>query len=73
MPHLLILIFTTTGGMGDAATQFDKRLVNLLSVKHHLSYGVVIRCTLNFSLLRSAIMCICGAQPCPASEALIAV
>ena len=27
------LIFTTTGGMGDAATQFYKRLANLLSAK----------------------------------------
>ena len=34
------LIFTTTGGMGDAATQFYKRLPNLLSAKHSLSYGM---------------------------------
>ena len=36
------LIFTTTGGMGDAATQFYKRLANLLSAKHSLSYGIVM-------------------------------
>ena len=36
------LIFTTTGGMGDAATQFYRRLVNLLSAKHSLSYGIVM-------------------------------
>ena len=30
------------GGMGDAATQFYKRLANLLSVEHGLSYGVVM-------------------------------
>ena len=52
------LIFTTTGEMGDAATQFYKRLANLLSAKHSLSYGIVmgwLRCKLSFSLLRSAI------------------
>ena len=59
------LIFTTTGGMGDAATQFYKRLANLLSAKHSLSYGIVmgwLRCKLSFSLLRSAIMYIRGAR-----------
>ena len=73
------LIFTTTGGMGDAATQFYKRLANLLSAKHSLSYGIVmgwLRCKLSFSLLRSAIMCIRGARSslrCPIAEAPIAV
>ena len=65
--------------MGDAATQFYKRLANLLSTKHSLSYGVVmgwLRCKLNFFLLRSAIMCIRGARSslrCPVAEAPIAV
>ena len=36
------LIFTTIGGIGDAATQFYKRLVNLLSAKYSLSYGIVM-------------------------------
>ena len=36
------LIFTITGGMGDAVTQVYKRLSNLLSTKHSLSYGVVM-------------------------------
>ena len=69
------LIFTTTGGMGDAATQFYKRLANLLSAK--LSYGIMmgwLRCKLSFSLLRSAIMCIRGARSslrCPVAEAHI--
>ena len=73
------LIFTTTGGMGDAATQFYKRSANLLSAKHSLSYGIVmglLRCKLSFSLLRSAIMCIRGARSslrCPIAEAPIAV
>ena len=49
--------------MGDATTQFYKRLANLMSTKHSLSYGMVtgwLQCKLSFSLLRSAIMCICG-------------
>ena len=56
------LNFTTTGGMGDAATQFYKSLANLLSA--------------SFSLLRSAIMCIRSARSslrCPIAEAPIAV
>ena len=73
------LSFTTTGGMGDAATQFYKRLANLLSAKHSLSYGIMIgwlRCKSSFSLLRSAIMCIHGARSslhCPIVEAPVAV
>ena len=73
------LIFTTTGRMGDAATQFYKRLTNFLSAKHSLSYGIVmgwLRCRLSFSLLRSAIMCIRSARSslrCPVTEAPIAV
>ena len=62
--------------MGDAATQFYKRLANLLSAKHSLSYGIAMGCKLSFSLLRSAIMCIRGARSslrCPVAEALIAV
>ena len=65
--------------MGDAATQFYKRLANLLSAKHGLSYGIVmgwLRCKLSFSLLRYAIMCIRGARSslrCPIAEAPIAV
>ena len=71
------LIFTTTGGMGDAATQFYKRLAKLLSAKHSISYGIVmgwLRCKLSFSLLSSAIMCIRGTRSslrCPIAEARI--
>ena len=61
------LVFTTTGGMGDAADQVYKRLANLLSMteKLVLSYGEVmgwIRCKLSFALIRSAIMCVSGAR-----------
>ena len=59
--HFTLLVFTTTGGMGDAAGQVYKRLANLLTEKLDLSYGEVmglISCKLSFALLRSAIMCI---------------
>ena len=57
--------FTTTGGMGDAASQVYRRLANLLTEKLELSYGEVmgwIKCKLSFALVRSAIMCIRGAR-----------
>ena len=63
--HFTPLVFTMTGGMGDAATQVDKRLANLLSDKPDFSYGEVmgwIRCKLSFALVRSSIMCIRGAR-----------
>ena len=72
MPPFTPLIFTTTGGMGDAATQFYKRLANLLSAKHSLSYGIVmgwLRCKLS-SLLRSVAR---YSLHCPIAEAPIAV
>ena len=65
--HFTPLVFTTTEGMGDAASQVHKRLANLLTEKLDLSYGEVIimgwiRCKISFALVRSAIMCICGAR-----------
>ena len=63
--HFTPLVFTTTGGMGDAASQVYKRLANLLCDKLDLSYGEImswIRCRLSFALVRSAIMCIRGAR-----------
>ena len=63
--HFIPLVFTTTGGMGDAASQVYKRLANLLCDKLDLSYGEImgwIRCKLSFALVRSAIMCIRGAR-----------
>ena len=50
--------------MGDAASQVYRRLANLLTEKLELSYGEVmgwIRCKLSFALVRSVIICICGA------------
>ena len=40
--HFSPLVFTTTGGMGDAASQVYRRLGNLLTEKLELSYGEVI-------------------------------
>ena len=75
MVILPLLIFTTTGGMGDAASQVYKRLANLLCDKLDLSYGEImgwIRFKLSFALVRSAIMCIRRARSwlhSPISEA----
>ena len=63
--HFSPLVFTTTGGMGDAASQVYRRLANLLTEKLDVSYGEVmgwIRCKLSFALVRSAIMCIRSAR-----------
>lgn len=59
------LVFSTAGGMGPAATVVYKRLAALIAEKHNQTYSETIRwlrCRLNFSLLRSAIMCIRGAR-----------
>ena len=60
---------STAGGMkerrGAASTVMYKRLASLLADKHAQSYPTTmswIRCLLNFSLLRSAIICIRGAR-----------
>ena len=55
------LVFATTGGMGKEAITFYRRLAELLSKRSAFSYSSTlawIRCTLSFSLLRSATMCI---------------
>ena len=59
------LILSTTGGLGQAATIFYKRLASLLSEKWGQSYNSTVgwlRCRLSFSLLRASIMCIRGAR-----------
>ena len=59
------LVFSAVGGMGTAATVMYKRLASLLADKHAQSYSKTmswISCLLNFSLLRSAIMCVRGAH-----------
>ena len=59
------LIFSTSGGMGKSATIFYKRLASMLANKRNESYADTIRwmrCQLNFSLLRSSILCIRGSR-----------
>ena len=59
------LVFATTGGMGREATLLYKRLVDKISEKKNAMYSKTmawIRCTLSFSLLRSAVMCIRGSR-----------
>ena len=60
---LLLCFFPTTGGIGREATTFYWRLVDLLSHKNNVSYNTTLpwmRCTLPFSLLQSATVCISG-------------
>ena len=59
------LVFGTTGGMGKEAVIFYRRLADRLSHQGSMSYSSTlawIRCTLSFSLLRSATMCIRGTR-----------
>ena len=71
------LVFSTSGGMGTTATVVYKRVASLIAEKHNKPYSRTlhwIRCRLNFSLLRSAIMCLRGARssiysPSPAVNA----
>ena len=59
------LVFATTGGMGQEATMFYRRLADQVSDKRNTTYSKTmawIRCTLSFSLLRSAVMCIRGSR-----------
>ena len=57
------LVFATTGGRGREATVFYKHLADLVSTKNNTAYSKTMawmRCTLSFSLLRSAVTCIRG-------------
>ena len=59
------LVFAATGGMGRQATVFYQRLAAILAEKWDQSYGSMLnwlRCSISFSLLRSAIQCIRGAR-----------
>ena len=56
---------TCSGGMGREAIVFYRRLADHLSRRGSTSYSqtlAFIRCTLSFSLLRSATMCIRGSR-----------
>ena len=59
------LVFTTSGGMGITAAVVYKRIASLIAEKQDKPYSRMIhwiRCRLNFSLLRSAIMCLRGSR-----------
>ena len=59
------LIFSTTGGMGIQCSSFYRQLALLLSEKQDIPYSVsmcMIRCRLNFALLRSSILCLRGTR-----------
>ena len=59
------LVFSTFGGMSTICNIFFKRLASLLADKRDVSYDVVmswLHCRVSFSLLRSAIDCLRGAQ-----------
>ena len=59
------LVFSATGGLGNEANTFYKRLASLLAEKWDHSYNSTLcwlRCRLAFSLLRSEIQCIRGAR-----------
>ncbi len=58
------VVLSLTGGMGPAARVIYKRLASMLAQKRDQSYSSTLswlRCSLNFSLLRSSIKCIRGA------------
>jgi len=59
------LVFSTFGGLGREATVFHSRLADLLSKKHSTPYTKTLslmRCSISFSLLRSAILAIKGSR-----------
>ena len=59
------LVLSATGGMGNEATIFYKRLASLLSQKWDFPYSTTLcwlRCRLCYSLLRSSIQAIRGAR-----------
>ncbi len=55
------IVMSATGGLSKQATNFYKRLASLLADKWDQPYSTTLhwlRCSLSFSLLRSAIQCI---------------
>ena len=59
------LVFSTFGGIGGSGTTVFKRLASLIATQRDQPYTSVmawIRCSINFSLLRSAVTCLRGVQ-----------
>ena len=62
LPHTAV-----TGGLGNSATAFYKRLASMLALKWNQPYNLIInwlRCRLSFSLLHSSIQAIRGSRSC---------
>ena len=62
---LIPLVLLTCGGMSREKTAFYKNLATDLAAKRKLQYSEVLgwlRCRISFTLLRSAIMAICGCR-----------
>ena len=59
------LVFSTFGGIGGSGTTVFKRLASLIATQRDQPYTSVmawIRCSISFSLLRSAVTCLRGVQ-----------
>lgn len=59
------LVLSSTGGMGNEAKTFYKRLADMIARKRQQHYAAVIgwlTCRISFASLRSAIMCIRGSS-----------
>ena len=57
------IVVSATGGLAPEATTFYRRLASLVASKWGDDYSVVmgwLHCNLSFSLLQSAIACVCG-------------
>jgi len=58
-------VFSSSGGMGKAATIMYKHLAHLLSAKQNSPYSLVmgwLRCCLGFSLVHSSVRCLRGSR-----------
>ena len=63
--YLLVIHARTSCFMGGLGTTVFKRLASLIAAQHDQPYSSVmawIRCSISFSLLRSAVTCLHGAQ-----------
>ena len=69
-------VLSCTGGIGPSANVFLKRLGALLAEKHNTEYSLVmglLRCRLNFTLLRAAVMCLHGTRSLRRDHSIIDV
>ena len=67
------LVFSTFGGMDGAATIAFRRLASLFAAYRDQPFSTVMawfRCSISFSLLRSAVTCLQGARRGLTEEAL---